>query len=120
MHSDKIAKLAQHVDHVMMQRSDEVLSIEREEMCRILDSCDLIYYAAWIKVPLRTAPFNSPSLSHVDHYTTYTVTISYKGYSISHKGIMLYYPGLFMKIAEKPCIDAKYTQNQCCSEIIIR
>jgi hypothetical protein len=91
MRSGEIGELAQYMDRVMAERSDEMLNIEREEMCRILESCDLVYNAAWMKSFSRSARFNYPSLNDVDHYTAYTVTVSYKGNSRSHRGLILYY-----------------------------
>jgi hypothetical protein len=89
MRSGEPGELAQNMDRVMAERSEEALKIEREKMCRILESCDLAYHAAWVKGSGKAV--KSPSLNGVDHYTVYTVTVSYQGKSRSHQGLMLYY-----------------------------
>jgi hypothetical protein len=89
MRSGEMGELAQIMDRVMAEQSEEVLKIEREKMCRILGSCDLIYHATWAKGSGKAE--KSPSLNGVDHYTVYTVTLSYQGKSRTHQGLMLYY-----------------------------
>jgi hypothetical protein len=91
MRSGEPGELAQYMDQVMAERSEEVLNIEREEMCRILESCDLIFTAAWVKASGKSTLIKSLSLNDADHYTAYMVTVSYKGTSRSHKGLILYY-----------------------------
>jgi hypothetical protein len=99
----------------MAEGSEESLKIEREEMCRVL-GCDLIYHASWMKGSGK--PAKSPSLNGVDHYTVYTVTVSYQGKSRSHQGLILYYKqsgkGTAYKIADGmiPSINSLTQDNQ--------
>jgi len=91
IHTGELNDLTQYIGQVMAERSDEVLNIEREEMCRMLESCDLIYDAGWIKASDKSSQFKYPSINDVDHYTTYAVTTYYKGSNKTHKGAILYY-----------------------------
>jgi hypothetical protein len=87
MRSGVAGELASMMDRVMAEKSEEVLKIEREKMCRILENCDLVYHAAWVKGSGKPDQFKYPSLDGVDHYTAYTVTVSYLGKSRSHQGL---------------------------------
>jgi len=91
MRIGKKSELSSYLKELYRQRSNEILQIQRNESCPEGEACRVSYEVEWMDNPAGDEQLSYPSMKNVEEYISYDVTVRYKGKSLTHAGLILYY-----------------------------
>jgi hypothetical protein len=97
----EMSDLARYLRTMEAHRSDEILRIQRNELCPEGDSCSLSYDVEWIKGPDAGMKKVYRRLKDIDEYITYNIAVSFHGKTLLHQGVIAYYKS---ERTEKPFV----------------